>query len=1100
MSTPREYQYLKPRNGQKSVYECEDNIEDKYIFRREDDNMFLVFDDIESVAPYLLPSEDHHYHEVVIENRKQKLRFDIDKELGNGEVDNMEEFCEEIMKQTIVYYLAIFEIRITEGNFIICSSSNKHKLSLHIIVDGVAFPDHKTVHKVAMDIIKELPDHISKYVDKSIYVVNKSLRVVGSCKFDDPSKRIKRIIKCADDNVRSVDSLITYTEYCVEAELVDHASPYEIAVKDIIKTTTLNEEELLKVKEIIQNNGYLNNFSIRVITGSMVIMNRLRSTYCRFCQRNHDNDNTLYFVILRKPVCNDGDNVEVTIDNSHCEIYINEKCRRDKYGSHTIGTFITNLTPRELEYINKKRNEKNDIVHVSKIINDDDKEFIKEYGKSEWILRNEIAYHAQQNNSLTLEISTKYLHDKNVKVISYEDNKLQDFIKCETLLVSAQMKMGKTKALRKFLNDHYSFEGSRIVFLSFRQAFTNNIRSIFEDFVVYSDVSGELNQNRVIVQVESLHRLSVGGSVDLLIMDESESIINQIDSNLAKKQNECLAKFEWLLKYSQSVVCMDAYLTDRTMDVLMNVRKKPIIIQHNTFKNATKDTYLITKYHNRWLNDIYVKLGKKPKNTDDEEVDMDDCDEDTGISKKIAIISSSLSEAETLYELLTTKFPNLTIGFYSSKTLESEKKRVFRDVNNHWNQYDVLIYTPTISAGVSFEVEHYDYVYAYFTNNSCDVQTCMQMLGRIRNVRERTYYICLATIPLMKVTNVKELDKVMEMDMKYLFEDDSRLQRQINRMGYNVIVKNTYYYIWRQNTIMKNRSSASFDYYFLKFITKSGAKVMSLLEYMDECATQKTVDKNIYVNAKAYEKQFKIVKNKIKIEEYEKIAESKDLTDVEYEILRDRKSRQEDITVVEQRQMKKKRLVNIYKFPIETMNMYPEFVATYGKLGEIYSTMRTLKDRNFAEILEESKISERNLYSLYNTLEETTIRSTSYTDYRSMLEILQMLGFKNFYDNEPKDYNEDVMKDVMEYIKKNLSSIKQHYQIYKNKKFTTINNGLTVIEFVKAMLRRFGAKLKVIKNKETETIEQYSLIACEAFVLHPTESIVGKRFKPSLYD
>lgn len=41
------------------------------------------------------------------------------------------------------------------------------------------------------------------------------------------------------------------------------------------------------------------------------------------------------------------------------------------------------------------------------------------------------------------------------------------------------------------------------------------------------------------------------------------------------------------------------------------------------------------------------------------------------------------------------------------------------DVNSHWVDYDILIYSPTITTGISFDIENHFYsIYLYICDNS----------------------------------------------------------------------------------------------------------------------------------------------------------------------------------------------------------------------------------------------------------------------------------------------------------------------------------------------------------------------------------------------
>lgn len=53
--------------------------------------------------------------------------------------------------------------------------------------------------------------------------------------------------------------------------------------------------------------------------------------------------------------------------------------------------------------------------------------------------------------------------------------------------------------------------------------------------------------------------------------------------------------------------------------------------------------------------------------------------------------------------------------------MSKHKSEMLKDVNTHWKKCDLLIYTSTITAGVSFTEKHFDKAYCIWLNGSCDV-------------------------------------------------------------------------------------------------------------------------------------------------------------------------------------------------------------------------------------------------------------------------------------------------------------------------------------------------------------------------------------------
>ncbi len=122
------------------------------------------------------------------------------------------------------------------------------------------------------------------------------------------------------------------------------------------------------------------------------------------------------------------------------------------------------------------------------------------------------------------------------------------------------MKMGKTKALSEYVGRCHAdgIRNQRIIVLSFRQTFSSNLKEKFPNYTVYSEVTGPLRQEKLIVQVESLYRLEILDGCeppDLLILDECESIFEQFDSGLLRGNfNACFAKFAWMLVYQTVLI------------------------------------------------------------------------------------------------------------------------------------------------------------------------------------------------------------------------------------------------------------------------------------------------------------------------------------------------------------------------------------------------------------------------------------------------------------------------------------------------------------------------------------------------------------------
>jgi hypothetical protein len=90
--------------------------------------------------------------------------------------------------------------------------------------------------------------------------------------------------------------------------------------------------------------------------------------------------------------------------------------------------------------------------------------------------------------------------------------------------------------------------------------------------------------------------------------------------------------------------------------------------------------------------------------------------------KKVAVAITRSKLAKELDFFFRARFPDKVIKTYSK---ELGDKKDFLDVKEHFSNVDLLMYTPTLTAGVSFEEQHYDIMYGIFDPRSCNAETCV---------------------------------------------------------------------------------------------------------------------------------------------------------------------------------------------------------------------------------------------------------------------------------------------------------------------------------------------------------------------------------------
>lgn len=160
-----------------------------------------------------------------------------------------------------------------------------------------------------------------------------------------------------------------------------------------------------------------------------------------------------------------------------------------------------------------------------------------------------------------------------------------------------------------------------------------------------------------------------------------------------------------LIQHSSKVICMDANLSEETISIINSIRemanKEQRIYKYiNTSKPNSEYTYEFFAREAQFNTHMENAIKQ---------------------NKKIAVAITSRKKATYMCNYFKQQFPNKRVGLY---TKESGDKDHFNDVNQQFSKLDLLIYTPTLTAGVSFEKKHFDTMYGFFEPRSCNAEIC----------------------------------------------------------------------------------------------------------------------------------------------------------------------------------------------------------------------------------------------------------------------------------------------------------------------------------------------------------------------------------------
>ena len=294
--------------------------------------------------------------------------------------------------------------------------------------------------------------------------------------------------------------------------------------------------------------------------------------------------------------------------------------------------------------------------------------------------------------------------------------------------IKAPMGCGKSWDLKTiFKNTNYS-----VCYLSCKRAFASSMIHDFKEFGFknYMDIENKnliINENRIICSIESIQYCR--NKYDFLIIDESESICDNLCGAMFTKNKpiEGAMKLHDMILTTKKILVMDAYLTTRSFDFIKDIFKQNIINKKCIYiKNDFK--YPVRKFieHNPETFNLHLKqlLLKK---------------------KRCAICCGSKNMANKIMRFIETNFNihDLKILYYNNENPLPNGV----NLNEEWKKADLVIYTPTITAGISYDNKKYpfDNLFLYAVNShSCHFRDMIQASKRIRDFNDNIINICIS--------------------------------------------------------------------------------------------------------------------------------------------------------------------------------------------------------------------------------------------------------------------------------------------------------------------------------------------------------------------
>jgi len=233
-----------------------------------------------------------------------------------------------------------------------------------------------------------------------------------------------------------------------------------------------------------------------------------------------------------------------------------------------------------------------------------------------------------------------------------------------------------------------------------RVALASKYKEDYKGFVCYLDKDQKrvLVSNQLICQLDSLNRVQwVKGSsdclVDMVVIDEATQAIKHLISTTYMKNPNVknnIAKFKQLIAGAKQVVLMDANLDSDTMFRIKEIRTREhsrtdtSVLFWNEFKTTSRNTIMTD------AKEDVIRLVKAK---------LDDN------KKSYIACNNSCESILTIRDLLQIHKPSANILVICTDTLHRpEVVDALANPNTTWGEYDVVLCSPSVQSGVSYDV------------------------------------------------------------------------------------------------------------------------------------------------------------------------------------------------------------------------------------------------------------------------------------------------------------------------------------------------------------------------------------------------------------
>ena len=389
-------------------------------------------------------------------------------------------------------------------------------------------------------------------------------------------------------------------------------------------------------------------------------------------------------------------------------------------------------------------------------------------------------------------------------------------------IVRAGMGLGKTKALiYDYIPKHCTHPQTKCIFITYQQVLSKKYASELEEygFINYLDYDDyDIYASKVIVCLDSLPRVKTT-NFDFVFIDEALSVFLHFNSRFIKQSSKLCAQLEMVMLQARYIMLLDAVIDNYlTYDITQYFAEKKNVIPYCIYNSHVRvpdqvaqqrKAHIIVNSSSSAQAAMKLTIFKQALNA-------------LVKKSKVVIASSTKRFTEEIQSYINMHWPDQstkpkTIIYNSDNVCDMTSD----EINKKWQEYDALIYSPSITAGVSFEALHFDQMIAYIENSfyTPPVDIIMQQLFRVRQLKKGMMTLYINDTMTFEVDKypvlVSDIDAHLNKDVNYVnkyFQDTVNFETdyKVDARGIKYDTEKLSYKILRGILMNRNKSLTMF--------------------------------------------------------------------------------------------------------------------------------------------------------------------------------------------------------------------------------------------------------------------------------------------------